>query len=76
MLRIIRFVLNNLLNECENDLLFLKNRLEQEDKSKPETERNELNLIERLKFVVYDFKKITYSNAFEILKVVQIKEEI
>ena len=67
--KFIKFVLNNLLNECENDLLFLKNRLEQEDKSKPETERNELNLIERLKFVVdNDFKKITYSNAFEILK--------
>lgn len=67
--KFIKFVLKNLLNECENDLLFLKNRLEQEDKSKPETERNELNLIERLKFVVdNDFKKITYSDAFEILK--------
>ncbi len=67
--KFIKFVLNNLLNECENDLLFLKNRLEQEDKSKPERERNELNLIERLKFVVdNDFKKITYSDAFEILK--------
>ena len=67
--KFIKFVLNNLLNECENDLLFLKNRLEQEDKSKPETERNKLNLIERLKFVVdNDFKKITYSDAFEILK--------
>ena len=67
--KFIKFVLNNLLNECENDLLFLKNRLEREDKSKPETERNELNLIERLKFVVdNDFKKITYSDAFEILK--------
>ena len=59
--KFIKFVLN--------DLLFLKNRLEQEDKSKPERERNELNLIERLKFVVdNDFKKITYSDAFEILK--------
>ena len=67
--KFIKFVLKNLLNECENDLLFLKNRLEQEDKSKPETERNKLNLIERLKFVVdNDFKKITYSDAFEILK--------
>ena len=67
--KFIKFVLKNLLNECENDLLFLKNRLEQEDKSKPERERNELNLIERLKFVVdNDFKKITYSDAFEILK--------
>lgn len=67
--KFIKFVLKNLINECENDLLFLKNRLEQEDKSKPETERNELNLIERLKFVVdNDFKKITYSDAFEILK--------
>ena len=67
--KFIKFVLKNLLNECKNDLLFLKNRLEQEDKSKPERERNELNLIERLKFVVdNDFKRITYSDAFEILK--------
>ena len=35
--KFIKFVLKNLLNECENDLLFLKNRLEQEDKSKPTT---------------------------------------
>ena len=67
--KFIKFVLKNLLNECKNDLLFLKNRLEQEDKNKPERERNELNLIERLKFVVdNDFKRITYSDAFEILK--------
>ena len=67
--KFIKFVLKNLLNECKNDLLFLKNRLEQEDKSKPERERNELNLIERLKFVVdNDFKRITYSDAFKILK--------
>ena len=67
--KFIKFVLKNLLNECKNDLLFLKNRLEQEDKSKPERERNELNLIERLKFVVdNDFKRIKYSDAFEILK--------
>ena len=67
--KFIKFVLKNLLNECKNDLLFLNNRLEEEDKRKPERERNELNLIERLKFVVdNDFKRITYSDAFEILK--------
>ena len=32
-------------------------------------ERNELNLLDRLNFVVNnDFKKITYTEAFEILK--------
>ena len=65
----IKSILKNLIVECENDLNFLKNRLEQEDKMKPQKDRNELNLIERLNFVVNnDFEKITYSDAFEILK--------
>lgn len=65
----IKSILKNLILECENDLNFLKNRLSQEDRTKPKINRNELNLIERLNFVVNnDFEKITYSDAFEILK--------
>jgi asparaginyl-tRNA synthetase len=65
----IKSVIKDLINECKEDLDFLNQRLIDEDKSKPMIERNELSLIERLNFVVNnDFKKITYSEAFEILK--------
>ena len=65
----IKSVIKDLINECKEDLDFLNQRLIDEDKSKPLIERNELSLIERLNFVVNnDFKKITYSDAFEILK--------
>ena len=52
-----------------DDLKFLENRLLNEEKQKPQNERNELSLIEKLNFVIEnDFKIITYSEAFEILR--------
>ena len=65
----IKSVIKDLINECPEDLEYLNKRLLDEDKSKPMNERNELNLLDRLDFVVNnDFKKITYTEAFEILK--------
>ena len=65
----IKSVIKDLINECPEDLEYLNKRLLDEDKSKPMNERNELNLLDRLNFVVNnDFKKITYTEAFEILK--------
>jgi len=65
----IKYVIKDLINECPEDLEYLNKRLLDEDKSKPMNERNELNLLERLDFVVNnDFKKITYTEAFDILK--------
>ena len=57
------------LDDCKEDLMFLNERLVREDKAKPLKDRNELNLIERLNFVVdNDFKRINYTEAFEILR--------
>ena len=65
----IKSVIKDLISECPEDLEYLNKRLLEEDKSKPMNQRNELNLIERLDFVINnDFKKITYTEAFEILK--------
>ena len=65
----IKSVIKDLINECPEDLEYLNKRLLDEDRSKPMNERNELNLLDRLNFVVNnDFKKITYTEAFEILK--------
>ena len=65
----IKYVLKYVVEDCKDDLDFLNNRLINEDKNKPKQERNELTLIERLNFVVNnDFVRITYSEAYEILK--------
>ena len=65
----IKSVIKDLTEECKEDLEYLNKRLLDEDKTKPRNDRNELNLLERLDFVINnDFKKITYTEAFDILK--------
>lgn len=65
----IKYVLKYVIEDCKDDLDFLNNRLINEDKNKPKQERHELTLIERLNFVVNnDFVRITYTEAYEILK--------
>jgi asparaginyl-tRNA synthetase len=65
----IKYTLNSILEHCQEDLQFLEQRLIQEDKSKPALERNEMTLIEKLNFVVNNqFKRISYSEAFAILR--------
>ena len=65
----IKDVLKDVLKECEDDLIFLNQRLIEEDKTKPMNERNDLTLLDKLDFVVKnDFERITYSEAFNILK--------
>ena len=62
---IIRFVL---LNNAE-DLSFLSQRLIEEEKLKPQNERSEFDLIDKLKFVVNnDFERVTYTEAINILR--------
>ncbi|WP_078830813.1 asparagine--tRNA ligase [Sediminibacterium ginsengisoli] len=50
------------------DLAFLDQRLAEEEKSKPQAERSELGLLEKLRFVVENkFERITYTDAINIL---------
>ena len=57
------------LDNCKDDLEFLTQRELQEEKSKPQAERNELNLTERLEFVANNgFERITYTEAITILE--------
>ena len=61
----IKYVLEN----CKDDLEFLDNRLTQEEKSKPAIERSDMTLLEKLRFVVgNNFKRVSYTEAFEILR--------
>ena len=65
----IKYVLNYILEHCQDDLLFLEERLVNEDKSKPTAERSPMPLREKLKFVAdNNFKRVSYTEAIEILK--------
>ena len=65
----IKNVLRYTLDNCQDDLQFLDSRLRQEEKSKPQIERSEMGLIEKLRFVVdNDFKRVTYTEAIAILR--------
>lgn len=65
----IKWTLQYVLDNCQDDLEFLEKRLLDEEKSKPQIERSEMALIEKLKFVVENnFKRVTYTEAIDILK--------
>ncbi len=62
---IIRYAMDN----NREDLEFLAQRLDEEEKQKPQNERSEMGLIEKLEFVINnDFERITYTEAIEILR--------
>jgi asparaginyl-tRNA synthetase len=64
----LKYCLNHVLENALEDLTFLQEREQQEDKSKPQEERQTLPLIDRLKFVVESpFERITYTEAIDIL---------
>ena len=62
-------VLNYVLENNKEDLAFLEQRQIQEDKSKPQIERNEMTLTDKLRFVVdNNFKRVSYTEAIDILR--------
>ncbi|MBI9040105.1 asparagine--tRNA ligase [Lutibacter sp.] len=65
----IKSVISDILKNCKDDLDFLNDRLLQEEKSKPQNERSELSLLEKLNFVVENnFKRVSYTEAIDILR--------
>ncbi len=65
----IKAVLTYALENCKDDLEFLDKRLTQEDKTKPQAERSEMSLLEKLHFVVdNNFKRVSYTEAIDILR--------
>ena len=65
----IKYVITYILEKCEADLAFLDQRLTQEEKSKPQAERSEMSLLEKLKFVVENnFIRVSYTEAIDILR--------
>ena len=67
--KFIQNVIKNIFEKCKDDIVFLSDRLEKEEMSKPKDQRSELSLLERIEFVINNnFKRVTYSDAFEILR--------
>ncbi|MEL0186323.1 MAG: asparagine--tRNA ligase [Flavobacteriaceae bacterium] len=65
----IQNVIKHTYEKCKDDIVFLSDRLEKEEMSKPKDQRSELSLIERIEFVINNnFKRVTYSDAFQILR--------
>jgi asparaginyl-tRNA synthetase len=65
----LQYLVKYALDNCADDLEFLNKRAQEEDASKPQEQRSELGLIDRLKFVVEnDFQKLSYTEAIDILK--------
>jgi asparaginyl-tRNA synthetase len=64
-----KFVLKYILKNNREDLDFLDARLQEEDKAKPQAERSEMTLIEKLNFVTDNhFKRVSYTEAIDILR--------
>ncbi|MCL6523483.1 MAG: asparagine--tRNA ligase [Thermoflavifilum sp.] len=65
----IKYIIQYVLDHHPTDLEWLANRLQEEESKKPQTERSGMNLLEKLHFVIaHPFERITYTEAFEILK--------
>ena len=65
----LQYLVRYALDNCREDLEFLNKRAQDEEQSKPQEQRSELGLIDRLKFVAEnDFQRLTYTEAIDILK--------
>jgi len=64
----IRSLIQYVMEHNREDLEFLAQRLAEEEKQKPQAERSEMGLIEKLEFVINNqFERITYTEAIDIL---------
>ena len=64
----LKYLCSFVVENCKEDLSFLNQHEQQEQSQKPLNERNELSLVERLKFVIENpFKRLTYSEAIDVL---------
>jgi asparaginyl-tRNA synthetase len=65
----IQYIIRYAMENNAADLEFLAQRLADEEKQKPQQERSEMGLIEKLEFVVNNkFERLTYTEAIDILK--------
>jgi len=64
----LKYLCSYVMENCKEDLTFLSERDAQDQQQKPQQERAEMSLIERMKFVIENpFKRLTYTEAIEVL---------
>lgn len=65
----LQFLVRYALEHCAEDLEFLNKRAQEEEQQKPQDQRSELGLIDRLKFVAENnFERVSYTEAIDILR--------
>jgi asparaginyl-tRNA synthetase len=65
----IKYIIQYVMDNNREDLEFLAQRLEEEEKQLPQDKRSEMGLIAKLEFVLNNnFERITYTEAIEILR--------
>ncbi len=65
----LQYLVRYALEHCAEDLEFLNKRAQDEEQQKPQDQRSEMSLLERLKFISEnDFQRVTYTDAIEILR--------
>jgi len=65
---LLKYLIGYAIDNCRDELDFLNNRLLEEDKQKPLTERSESDLLTKLNFCLENsFERITYTEAITIL---------
>lgn len=65
----LQYVIKYALDNNLEDITFLSQRLEEEEKQKPQNERAELSLLHKLNFCLENkFERVTYTQAIEILR--------
>ncbi|WP_158847083.1 asparagine--tRNA ligase [Algibacter sp. L1A34] len=65
----LKSVVTHILANNREDLEFLEKRLLDEEKTKPQAERSEMSLIEKLNFITENnFKRVSYTEAIDILR--------
>src|SRR5690606_34787935 len=65
----LKYVITYVLENNREDLDFLNQRLMDEEKTKPQAERSDMTLIEKLNFVIENnFTRLSYTEAIDILR--------
>lgn len=66
---LLKYVIRYALDNCTEEIEFLKNRLLEEEQTKPQNDRSALDLIAKLNFCLdNNFERLTYTEAIDILK--------
>lgn len=66
---LLKYVIKYAIENCPDEIEFLKSRLLEEEKAKPQAERSEYDLLTKLHFCLNnDFERLNYTEAIQILK--------